>query len=121
MMSSPKHRKYFQKPIVLKFDSVDWACLEKVYEDAISRKSPQSMDVDTENTENEDPNTYDNYLLGNAIMLKLRSLKWLLGRLKEYYLLSLKELFVTEILHESRNPLKFFCLCVCFFFHVSLQ
>ena len=43
---------------------------------------------------------------------------------KECYLLSLKELLVTKILQESRNPLKlniFFCVCVCFFLHVSMQ
>ena len=75
MMQSPKHRKYFQKPIVLKFDSVDWATAEKVYEDAISRNS-EAMD----NSENVDPNTitsannYDNYLLGNAIALEYQKL-----------------------------------------------
>ena len=70
MMASPKHRKYFKKPIVLKFDSTDWACVEKVFEDALARNS--------DNTENVDPNTntstnnYDNYLLGNDIVLEYR-------------------------------------------------
>ena len=69
MIASPKHRKYFNKPIVLEFGVADWASAEKVFEDALSRKAAASrksetMDGDLENVDPNIPNTYDNYLLG---------------------------------------------------------
>ena len=56
-----------------------------------------------------------------GLRLQLRSFKQLLGKYlgsKECYLLSLKELFFTGILQESRNLLKFskyICLSLCLF------
>ena len=64
MIASPKHRKYFNKPIVLKFAVADWATTERVFEEALSRKAAVTMDGDLENVDPNIPNTYDNYLLG---------------------------------------------------------
>ena len=68
MIASPKHSKYFKKPIVLEFAVADWASAERVFEEAIARKAAsrksEAMDVDVENVDPNIPNTYDNYLLG---------------------------------------------------------
>ena len=67
MIASPKHSKYFKKPLVLEFGVADWASAEKVFEEALSRKAAASRnatDVDMENVDPNIPNTYDNYLLG---------------------------------------------------------
>ena len=64
MMASPKHRKYFNKPIILEFAVADWATAERLYEEALSRKAAETMDGDLENVDPNIPNTYDNYLLG---------------------------------------------------------
>ena len=66
MIASPKHSKYFKKPLVLEFGVADWASAERVFEEALSRKAAASrtMDVDMENVDPNIPNTYDNYVIG---------------------------------------------------------
>ena len=78
MIASPKHSKYFKKPLVLEFGVADWASAERVFEEALSRKAAaskksESMDVDMENVDPNIPNTYDNYLLGmlNCYLMSL--------------------------------------------------